>query len=95
MTVRIRVVDTDEDYFAWRQVRLAVLPNERADSIENLRAQTGSQQFLLAEVDGVLAGSGVVGKSDLAGSGAVAARGPSCGAPCTRRWARRRSRIWP
>jgi mycothiol synthase len=75
VTITIRLVDSDEDYAAWRQVRLAVVPNERADSVENLRAQAGPQhQFLLAEVDGELAGSGVVGKADLAGSGAITAR---------------------
>ncbi|MEP7023034.1 MAG: GNAT family N-acetyltransferase, partial [Actinomycetota bacterium] len=77
MAVAIRLVRSDEDYAAWRQVRLAVMPNERADSVGDLRAQAGPQhQFLLAEVDGVLAGSGVVGKSDLAGvgQGAIAAR---------------------
>ena len=75
MTITIRLAGSDEDYAAWRQVRLAVVPNERADSVEDLRAQAGPQhQFLIAEVDGVLAGSGVVGKSDLAGWGAVAAR---------------------
>jgi mycothiol synthase len=75
MAIAVRLVCRDEDYAAWRQVRLAVLPGERADSAEQLRAQAGPRhQFLLAEVDGVLAGSGVVSKSDLAGSGAVAAR---------------------
>ncbi|MGH3396523.1 MAG: hypothetical protein ACRDPO_17715 [Streptosporangiaceae bacterium] len=75
MTITIRLADSDEDYAAWRQVRLAVVPNERVDSVEDLRAQAGpQQQFLLAEMDGVLAGSGVVGQSDLAGSGALAAR---------------------
>lgn len=74
MAVTMRLVDTDADYAAWRQVRLTVVPNERADSVESLRAQSGSRQFLIAEVDGALAGSGVVGSSDLAGSGAVAAR---------------------
>jgi GNAT superfamily N-acetyltransferase len=75
MTVTIRLAASDEDYDAWRRVRLAVVPNERADSAESLRAQSGPQhQFLLAESDGVLAGSGVVGKSDMAGSGAVSAR---------------------
>ncbi len=75
MTITIRLADTDADYAAWRQVRLAVVPNERVDSVEDLRAQAGpQQQFLVAERDGVLVGSGVVGQSDLAGSGAVAAR---------------------
>jgi GNAT superfamily N-acetyltransferase len=75
MTIAIRLVDSDEDYSAWRQVRMAVVPNERVDSVESLRAQSGPQlQFLRADVDGVLAGSGVVGKSDMAGFGAVSAR---------------------
>jgi mycothiol synthase len=75
MTIAIRLADSDEDYAAWRQVRLAVVPNERVDSVESLRAQAGPQhEFLLAEADGVLAGSGVVGRSDQAGRGAVSAR---------------------
>jgi mycothiol synthase len=75
MTVTIRLAASDEDYDAWRQVRMAVVPNERVDSVESLRAQAGPlHQFLLAEADGALAGSGAVGKSDMAGSGAVTAR---------------------
>jgi mycothiol synthase len=75
VTTTIRIAGSDEDYAAWRQVRLAVIPNERADSVESLRAQAGPQhEYLLAHVGGVLAGSGMVGKSDMAGSGAVAAR---------------------
>jgi mycothiol synthase len=75
VTIVIRPVDTDEDYAAWRQVRIAVLPNERADSVESLREQAGPQrQFLLAEVDGEVAGSGIVGKGDQAGRGGISAR---------------------
>jgi len=75
MAVVVRLAGSDEDYVAWRQVRLAVVPRERVDSARDLRAQAGpQQQFLLAEVDGALAGSGVVGRSDLTGLGAVAAR---------------------
>jgi len=75
MAIAVRLAASDEDYAAWRQVRLAVVPRERADSAESLRAQASPQlQFLLAEANGVLAGSGVVGKSDLAGMGAVSAR---------------------
>ena len=75
MAITVRTVRSDEDYAAWRQVRLAVVPGERADSAADQRAQAGPRhQFLLAEVDGVLVGSGVVGQSDLASSGAVAAR---------------------
>jgi mycothiol synthase len=75
VTITIRPVDSDEDYAAWRQVRLAVVPNERVDTVESLRAQAGAElRFLLAEADGVLAGSGMVGKSQMAGRGAVAPR---------------------
>jgi mycothiol synthase len=75
MAIAVRTVRSDEDYAAWRLVRLAVVPNERTDSAADLRAQAGPRhEFLLAEVDGVLAGSGVVSKSDLAGAGGIAAR---------------------
>ena len=75
MTVTIRLAASDEDFDAWRRVRLAVVPNERVDSAESLRVQSGPlHQFLLAESDGVLAGLGVASKSDMAGSGAVSAR---------------------
>jgi mycothiol synthase len=75
MTIVVRPLRSAEDYAAWRQVRIAVIPGERAGSVEELRAQAGPQrEFLLAEVDGVLAGSGFVGRSDLAGAGALAAR---------------------
>jgi len=33
VSVRIRVADTDADLEAWRSVRLAVLPNDRALSV--------------------------------------------------------------
>ncbi len=75
MVIAVRPAVSDEDYAAWRQVRMAVVPHERADTAESLRAQAGPQlRFLLAEADGVLAGSGVVGKSDQAGRGALSAR---------------------
>jgi GNAT superfamily N-acetyltransferase len=75
MAIAVRPVRSAGDYAAWRQVRMAVVPYERTDSVEALRVQAGPQrEFLLAEMDGVLAGSGLVGKSDLAGAGGVAAR---------------------
>ena len=75
MAITVRLVTSDDDYEAWRQVRLAVVPNERAETAPALRAQAGPQQrFLLAEADGEVAGSGVVGKSDLAGAGGLSAR---------------------
>ena len=75
MGIVVRPAASDEDYEAWRQVRMAVVPYERAPSVPQLREQAGDQrrQFL-AELDGALAGSGTVGKSDLAGAGSLAAR---------------------
>src|SRR5713226_1234094 len=80
MGISLRLVGSDGDYAAWRQVRLAVLPDERAPTVPELRAQAGPRQkYVLAELDGMLAGSGVVGKSDLAGAASVAPRVlPAC-----------------
>ena len=35
--IEIRTVETDADYEAWRQVRIAVLPHERCPSVAELR----------------------------------------------------------
>jgi GNAT superfamily N-acetyltransferase len=75
MEIVVRPVASDEDYERWRQVRLAVLPYERAPSVPELRDQAGEQRrYFLAGLDGKLAGSGIVGKSDLTGAGSLAAR---------------------
>jgi mycothiol synthase len=67
--ISIRPVSSDEDYAAWRRVRLTVAPGERAPEVAELRAQAGVQHLLfLAELDGRLAGSGVTGRSDLVGA---------------------------
>src|SRR2546430_9941732 len=78
--IMIRPVRSGEDYAAWRQVLLTVEPGERAPTAGELRAQAGPQQrFFVAELDGRLAGSGAVGRSDLAGSAFVAPRVlPAC-----------------
>jgi GNAT superfamily N-acetyltransferase len=56
-------------------VRIAVVPNERAQTIDELReALTPTQLYLLAELDGRVAGSGVAGRSDLAGQGFLSPR---------------------
>ncbi|HEY7430209.1 MAG TPA: GNAT family N-acetyltransferase [Streptosporangiaceae bacterium] len=70
----IRPVVSDGDYEAWRQVRLAVLPYERTPSVAELREQTSDKRYFLAERNSILMGSDFVGKSDLAGSGSLAAR---------------------
>jgi GNAT superfamily N-acetyltransferase len=73
--IELRVAETDADLEAWRRVRIAVLPNERAASVEEMRrTATADRLVLLAELDGRVAGSGLAGKSDLAGSGFVAPR---------------------
>src|SRR5687767_12961336 len=73
--ITLREAQTDADLDAWRRVRIAVLPNERAASVEEMRrTATPDRLFLLAELDGEVAGSGLAGKSDLAGSGFVAPR---------------------
>ena len=54
---------------------MAVLPDERAPTVEQLSARAGPRhRYVVAELDGVLAGSGFVGKSDLAGQASVAPR---------------------
>jgi GNAT superfamily N-acetyltransferase len=73
--IELRPVETDEDIEAWRQVRIAVLPNERTSTVEEIRrAETPEQLMLLASVDGELMGSGVAGRSDIGGQGFVAPR---------------------
>jgi len=70
----LRTATTDADLERWRQVRLAVVPGERADSVADMRAaETPARLLLLAEEDGVLAGSGVADDSSLTG-GFVAPR---------------------
>lgn len=73
--VTVRPVSSQTDYAAWREVRLAVLPGERAPTIAELRAQAGPQHhYVLAVLDGTLAGSGFVGNSSLTGQASVAPR---------------------
>lgn len=60
----IRPATTDADLEAWRRVRLAVLPDERAQTVEEMRAAaTDDPLYLLAEVDGEVVGSGLSGRS--------------------------------
>src|SRR5262249_49406299 len=49
----------------WLGVRRAVLPNERAPSLDELKASIGPIDLhLLADLDGELAGSGLMNRSD-------------------------------
>jgi len=73
--VELSVCVTDEDYEAWRAIRIAVVPGERCDTVAELRAQeTPERLMLLARVDGVVAGSGLASRSDTAGGGFAAPR---------------------
>jgi mycothiol synthase len=73
--IAVRAAESDADLEAWRQVRIAVLPNERTGSVEEIRrSTTPGSVMLLAELDGALAGCGVGGRSDLGGQGFVAPR---------------------
>ena len=71
----IREARTDADLEAWRRVRLAVLPHERADTVEEMRmAATEETLWLLAELDGAVAGSGIASRSDVPPNGFLASR---------------------
>jgi mycothiol synthase len=73
--ITVRPAESDADLEAWRQVRLAVLPDERTATVEEMRrAETPEQITLLADLDGMVAGCGISGRSDLAGQGFIAPR---------------------
>ena len=73
--IELRRADTDAELEAWRLVRLAVQPNERVSSVEELRAaETPDRLLLLATLDGEICGSGSAGRSDLAGRASLFAR---------------------
>jgi GNAT superfamily N-acetyltransferase len=70
MGIEIRVAESDADLEAWRQVRIAVLPDERCASVEWMRnSMTPERVYLLAELDGVVAGSGLGGRSSFGYAG--------------------------
>jgi GNAT superfamily N-acetyltransferase len=69
--IELRAAETDDELGLWRSVRIAILPNERTDSVEELRSS--GTFLLLAYRDGELAGSGSASKSDI-GGGAVTPR---------------------
>src|SRR5207249_1610375 len=70
--IELRVAETDDELEAWRRVRIAVVPNERTDSVEELRqSASGERLLLLAYREGELAGSGVGGRGDTASGFAI------------------------
>jgi GNAT superfamily N-acetyltransferase len=66
--IHLRVPETVADYEAWRSVRLAVLPNERTDSVEELQKSPRDRRLLVAYLDGEVAGAGVAARSDTGGA---------------------------
>ena len=66
---------TDADYEDWRRVRIAVVPYERTQSMEELRAADSPERLLLlAREDGVVVGHGLAQRGDSAGAGSVIPR---------------------
>jgi mycothiol synthase len=66
--ISLRVAETDAELEAWRRVRIAVVPNERTASVEEMRrTATPEQLLLLAELDGEVVGSGIAKHSDTGG----------------------------
>jgi mycothiol synthase len=62
----VRPAETDADLEAWIQVRRAVLPNESAGTLTELREREDPERLLLiAELDDGLAGSGLSVRSDI------------------------------
>ena len=66
---------TDEEYEAWRAVRLAVEADSRCLTVEELREQDSSDRLLLLAVeDSDVVGSGIADRAETAGAGFVAPR---------------------
>ncbi|HEY8844080.1 MAG TPA: GNAT family N-acetyltransferase [Gaiellaceae bacterium] len=62
----VRAAETNADLEAWIQVRRAVLPNESAGTLTELREREDPERLLLiAELDDGLAGSGLSVRSDI------------------------------
>lgn len=73
--MELRVCVSDEDYEAWRAVRLAVFPDERCLTVQEMREQDSPERLLLLAVeDGDVVGSGIADRSDTADAGFVAPR---------------------
>jgi len=75
MALEISPCASDGDLEAWRQVRIAVVPYERTQSVEELRAYDGPDRLLvLARQDGLVVGHGLAQRSDTSEGGSVVPR---------------------
>ena len=73
--IELRQARTDADYGAWRDVRIAVQPDERSLSVAELRELDKPERLLLlAEINGEVAGSGLSDRSNEAGRAFVVPR---------------------
>ena len=73
--MELSVCVSDDEYEAWRTVRLAVEPGSRCLSVGEMRAADSSDRLLLLAVeDGDVVGSGIADRSDTAEAGFVAPR---------------------
>jgi mycothiol synthase len=71
----IRRVESDADLEAWREVRIAVLPDERTETVAGIRAgQRPGQVFLLAELANGVVGSGTAHRSNVRDTATIAPR---------------------
>ena len=67
--IELRQCVTDDDYEVWLGVRRAVLPDDRAPSLDELKTFIKpGDAHLLADLAGELAGSGLMNRSDLGGA---------------------------
>lgn len=73
--MELSVCVTDDEYEAWRAVRLVVEPGSRTHSLEELRAQDSSDRLLLLAVEGGdVVGCGIADRAETAGAGFVVPR---------------------
>ena len=65
-SVSLSVCVTDEDYDAWRAVRMVVLPDELCPTVAELREQDSPDRLmLLAQVDGRVVGQSSSGNTTI------------------------------
>lgn len=72
MTTTVRPATSVADLQAWRRAERAARPDERIPPAEELLGRAGPRcRYFLADLDGELAGSGLVCKSELGGNAAA------------------------
>jgi mycothiol synthase len=73
--IEVRTAETDADLEGWIRVKRAVLPNESAGTVQELRDRKDPDRLVLvAELDGEIVGAGLAGRSDVQGRGFVIPR---------------------